>query len=83
MLRAVWYTVPAALLIWHSDAFGFYIDPGSGALLWQALLSAFFGALFFGRRFIQYVRTKLPWTQVVETEPTTHPEGGPPGDGKS
>lgn len=32
-----------------SDAFA-YIDPGSGALMWQALLSAFFGALFVARR---------------------------------
>ncbi len=26
-----------------------YIDPGSGALLWQALLAACFGALFYIR----------------------------------
>ena len=83
MLRSVWYTIPVALLIWHSEALGFYIDPGSGALLWQALLSALFGALFFGRRFIQFVRSRLPWTQTAEADSTTHPEGGPPGDGKS
>jgi hypothetical protein len=26
-----------------------YTDPGSGALLWQLLLAAFFGALFYAR----------------------------------
>lgn len=83
MLRSVWYTIPVALLVWHSEALGFYIDPGSGALLWQAVLSAFFGALFFGRRFVQFVRSKLPRAQVTEADPTTHPAGGPPGDGKS
>ncbi len=83
MLRAVWYTVPVALLIWHSDAFGFYIDPGSGALLWQALISVFFGALIFGRRFVQLVRSKLRWNQATDTDPNTTPVGGQPGDGKS
>lgn len=32
-----------------SEAFA-YVDPGSGALIWQAALSAFFGALFLARR---------------------------------
>jgi hypothetical protein len=30
-----------------------YIDPGTGTLAVQALLSAFFGALFFGRKAIR------------------------------
>jgi hypothetical protein len=29
-----------------------YIDPGSGALLWQALMAAFVGAAYYFRRFI-------------------------------
>jgi hypothetical protein len=37
------------LVLTPSDAFA-YIDPGSGALIWQAALSAFFGALFLARR---------------------------------
>ena len=37
-----------------------YIDPGSGALVWQALLSAAFGALFFARRIAVRLRTLVP-----------------------
>ena len=36
-----------------------YIDPGSGALIWQALLAAFFGAMFYGRRIVRSVRAWL------------------------
>jgi hypothetical protein len=34
-----------------SEAYA-YIDPGTGALLLQALLAALFGALFFARRLL-------------------------------
>jgi hypothetical protein len=34
-----------------SEAYA-YIDPGTGALLLQVLLAAFFGALFFARRLL-------------------------------
>ena len=30
-----------------------YADPGSGALLWQLLIAAFVGALFYARLFIR------------------------------
>lgn len=30
-----------------------YTDPGSGALLWQLLVAAFIGALFYARLFIR------------------------------
>lgn len=34
-----------------------YIDPGSGALLWQALLAAFFGALFYFRSICRLIKS--------------------------
>ena len=34
----------------YSQAFLFYTDPGSGALLLQLLMAAAFGALFYFRR---------------------------------
>jgi hypothetical protein len=38
-----------------------YIDPGSGTLLWQTLLSGFFGILFFFRTtFRQFFSRKTP-----------------------
>ena len=36
-----------------------YGDPGSGALLWQLLLVAFFGGMFYIRRIVSWVRDKL------------------------
>ena len=29
-----------------------YVDPGSGALLWQMILAGFFGAAFYFRKFL-------------------------------
>jgi hypothetical protein len=34
-----------------------YIDPGSGALIWQALLAVCFGLMFYLRRIVRRVRT--------------------------
>ena len=36
-----------------------YIDPGSGTLLWQLMLSAFFGGLFFIYRLRLWVLGKI------------------------
>ncbi len=33
-----------------------YIDPGSGALIWQLLLAAFFGSVFFIRQVRSHIR---------------------------
>lgn len=33
-----------------------YIDPGSGALLWQTLTAAAIGTMFYIRRFILKIR---------------------------
>ena len=43
-----------------------YIDPGSGTLLWQFALAAFFGSLFFVRRATLWVKTMLKslWTKI-------------------
>jgi len=39
------------LAVYPSSAFA-YIDPGSGSLLLQIVMSAFFGALFLARNFL-------------------------------
>ena len=43
-----------------------YIDPGSGTLLWQFAMAAFFGSLFFVRRAGVWVKMTLKslWTKV-------------------
>ena len=33
-----------------------YVDPGSGAMLWQAAAAAFIGSLFYMRRIVMWVR---------------------------
>jgi hypothetical protein len=38
---------------------GMYIDPGSGALLWQALLSAVFGLIFYFRNSVRQIMSKI------------------------
>ncbi len=34
-----------------------YIDPGSGALIWQMLIAAFFGGMFYFRRGIGQIKS--------------------------
>jgi hypothetical protein len=51
IFRLIWKPFISLLLIFLTvlpDAHA-YIDPGSGALLWQALLAVFVGALFYFR----------------------------------
>jgi len=36
-------------------AYFFYTDPGSGTLVWQLLLAAFFGGMFYFRRLKDHV----------------------------
>lgn len=36
-----------------------YVDPGSGALLWQALMAGVVGSLFYLRRGIEWLRAHL------------------------
>jgi hypothetical protein len=35
-----------------------YTDPGSGMLIWQMLLAAFAGAMFYFRRFTTWFRNR-------------------------
>jgi hypothetical protein len=40
------------LALWGAEpALHAYIDPGSGALIWQAIVAGFVGAAFYFRRF--------------------------------
>ena len=46
----VW--VLAVLAVWAAEARVLaYIDPGSGALIWQAIVAGFVGAGFYFRRY--------------------------------
>jgi hypothetical protein len=56
-----------------------YIDPGSGALLWQAVLSAFFGGLFLARRALWRASTGI--RRVLRGErKSSEAEPGPSND---
>ena len=51
-LRRLDVLVLAALAIWGAETrLLAYIDPGSGALIWQAIVAGFVGAAFYFRRF--------------------------------
>lgn len=39
------------ILVWINQPSYGYVDPGSGHLLWQALLAGFFGGFFYIKRF--------------------------------
>jgi hypothetical protein len=41
-----------AIVVMREAPLAAYIDPGSGALIWQAILAACFGAAFYFRRFL-------------------------------
>ena len=45
-----------------------YIDPGSGALLWQALLSAVFGVIFFFRNSVRQFISRFTRSRKDGTE---------------
>jgi hypothetical protein len=49
--RSVLVFAAAGLLFFERELRG-YADPGSGALLWQMLVGAFFGALYVVRRLV-------------------------------
>jgi len=36
-----------------------YVDPGSGAMLWQVAAAAVIGALFYVRRFVMWLRERM------------------------
>jgi hypothetical protein len=41
-----------------------YTDPGSGALLWQMMLAALFGSMFYVRRFINWFNSRKGKTAI-------------------
>lgn len=42
-----------------------YVDPGSGALVWQGMLASLLGAVFYFRRSIAWVRDKVLKTKPI------------------
>jgi hypothetical protein len=50
-----------------------YVDPGSGALVWQGMLASLLGAAFYFRRALGWVKNKVfksrPTPPDVPTEP--------------
>ncbi len=50
-----------------------YIDPGSGALLVQVLLSAVVGSLLYLERVRRFLRRLLPWPRRPDGTPSDRP----------
>lgn len=55
--------------IWATKALAFfYTDPGSGLLIWQLLLAAFFGAAFYLRKVFFWRNNKLAKAKKEQSE---------------
>jgi len=53
VVRWIWCAALAVVLVLLTEPRAYaYTDPGSGALLWQALVAAFVGAGFYFRKFL-------------------------------
>jgi hypothetical protein len=53
VVRCIWCAALAGILVLLTEPRAYaYTDPGSGALLWQALVAAFIGAGFYFRKFL-------------------------------
>ncbi len=54
----------AILIVTTTNAYA-YIDPGSGALIWQLLLAAFFGAIFYIRKVRSWIQKIIEWAWSI------------------
>jgi hypothetical protein len=81
MKLSIAFLVPLCIYHWSNMrtlAF-LYTDPGSGALLWQLMLAAIFGALFYARLFIRRVTEMFRKERGKQNErqaPTTPNQDG-------
>ncbi|HYP27271.1 MAG TPA: hypothetical protein VE262_11180 [Blastocatellia bacterium] len=52
------FLLSAAILLIVAETKVFaYTDPGTGTLIWQVVMAAIFGAMFYVRRFIAWFRS--------------------------
>lgn len=59
LVRWMWCAALAVALVLLTEPRAYaYTDPGSGALLWQALVAAFVGAGFYFRKFLFHLIPK-------------------------
>ena len=56
MKRSNVYILALVLLIATQPRVHAYTDPGSGTLVWQLLVAASFGVMFYLRRIVSWVR---------------------------
>ena len=67
MVRFLWCAALAVALVLLTEPRAYaYTDPGSGALLWQALVAAFIGAGFYFRKFLFHF---FPKKKIDKEEP--------------
>ncbi len=59
VVRWMWCAALVGVLVLLTEPRAYaYTDPGSGALLWQALVAAFVGAAFYFRKFLFHLIPK-------------------------
>lgn len=76
MSNRVWPGAVLLLVSWPVGAYG-YIDPGSGLLLFQGLVSVVVGGLFIARRAISRAVSRIAGALGLSQDKPSQP--GPPG----
>jgi len=72
----------ALLLLATPRAASAYVDPGSGAMLWQLAAAVVIGSLFYVRRLVVWVRKHLGLRSADKAEPLEQQaEAKPEGTG--
>lgn len=66
LITAKWFAALVCFSLCAPAEAHAYIDPGSGALIWQALLAAFFGGLFYYRRAVGHLKA---WFSAKSKKP--------------
>jgi hypothetical protein len=66
MLIRVLLICVGVLLVAQTRAYA-YADPGSGTLIWQMVLAASFGVMFYARRIIRWFRGLKPGQEKGKT----------------
>ena len=65
------------LIFSEAKAYAFYTDPGTGTLIWQLLVAAVFGGMFYARIYYRkakhIISTKKDGKKSVELAPSDDP----------
>jgi len=79
MLTRILLICVGVLLVAQTRVYA-YADPGSGTLIWQMILAASFGVMFYARRIIAWFRSPKPGHNQRSSPKTPGAETGEEAD---